>query len=212
MPEQKKEPEQILKEQDLLDRKRLIRNRMRAERKAMAPQWILRASERIQKAVMACPEYQAAQSIGCYQSLPYEVQTGALIRHCRETGRKICFPAYREEQQRYELVWLDEQDPLRSGRLNIPEPAGFKKAGLADIDCIIVPALAFSPDGKRLGHGGGHYDRILGAWTAFKIGVAFDFQIHEDVPMGSMDIPVDLVITEQHLFRDGIAQDLKTTK
>ena len=69
-----------------------------------------------------------------------------------------------------------------------------------DLEVMVVPALAFSKQGGRLGHGGGHYDRILGSWSGFRVGVAFDFQVFDEVPMGSQDIPVDIVVTERTVY------------
>ena len=187
-------------EQALLELKREIRSKVRVRRRESDPDWIIKASERIQRGVMQQKEYQAAKTVGCYQALPYEVQTHKCIEECRKQGRQICIPAYNEEQKRYELIWMRENDPMINGRWNIPEPKQRELAGLMDVDCIIVPAVAYDRHGGRLGHGGGHYDRMLGAWSGFKIGVAFDFQVLDTVPQGSQDIPVDLVITETHMY------------
>ena len=138
--------------------------------------------------------------MGCYLALPYEVHTGMILDHSHAEGKKLCVPAYHENEKRYEMMWLQAGDPVMQGRWNIAEPEKQKRAGMMDVDCIIVPALAYDKDGGRLGHGGGHYDRMLGAWSGYKIGVAFDFQILDQVPLGAQDIPVDLVITETQAF------------
>ena len=66
------------------------------------------------------------------------------------------------------------------------------------IDALIVPGLAFTLDGKRLGYGGGYYDKLLSnkAFKAFSIGFCFSFQIKKDLPTESHDKKVDYVITD----------------
>lgn len=199
MPEEESDLE-YQNEQALIELKRKTRSRMRVLRRESNPSWVLKASERIQKAVLNCPEYIAAKAVGCYLALPYEVQTGMILDHCRKEGKKVCVPAYYEKEKRYEMTWLEKEDPVQPGRWNIAEPEHKERAGIMDVDCILVPALAYDTQGGRLGHGGGHYDRILGAWTGYKIGVAFDFQVLDEVPQGVQDIPVDLVITETRVL------------
>ena len=66
------------------------------------------------------------------------------------------------------------------------------------LDALIVPGLAFTLDGKRLGYGGGYYDKLLSnkAFKAFTIGFCFSFQIKKDLPTESHDKKVDHVITD----------------
>jgi 5-formyltetrahydrofolate cyclo-ligase len=71
------------------------------------------------------------------------------------------------------------------------------------IDLVIVPALAFDRAGNRLGRGGGFYDRFLArpGLGASKIGLAFDEQIVDTIPVGPNDIPVDIVVTDKEIIR-----------
>ena len=193
---EKQDPE-ILKQEE----KREIRRAMKLRRREADADWICAASRRIQDALAALPEFEKAAALGCYQSLPFEVQTGSLIGRAFEQGKRVCCPAYNEAESRYELTWLSGPDAMVPGRWSIPEPDGAPRAGFMDVDLLIVPALAFDRQGNRLGHGGGHFDRILGIWSGVKIGIAFDFQVLEHVPMGCQDIPVDVVVTEQAVYR-----------
>jgi len=178
---------------------------MREARRATDPEIVVAASERIQRAVMELPAFTGAGAVGCYLALPYEVQTRRIIERCYRDGKKICVPAFNREKDRYELHWLEEGDSLTPGKFNIREPRSARPAGVMDVDLIVVPALAYDRNGGRLGHGGGHYDRVLGAWSGLKVGVAFEFQIFDQVPMGSQDIPVDLVVTESTIYPSGKA-------
>jgi 5-formyltetrahydrofolate cyclo-ligase len=75
------------------------------------------------------------------------------------------------------------------GRLVVPET----------IDLVVVPALAYDPGGNRLGRGGGYYDRFLGRLrrSATKVGLAFDVQIIDDVPVEERDVQVDMIVTDR---------------
>lgn len=174
---------------------------MRQLRKNLESALVVAASERIQKAVLSMPEYQAASTVGCYMALPYEVQTRGIILDCWNAEKKVCVPTFNEQLSRYELTWLQPHDEIRPGRHNIEEPAAETRAGMMEVDFIVVPALAYDRSGGRLGHGGGHFDRVLGNWSGLKVGVAFEFQVFDKVPMGAQDIPVDVVVTEKTIYR-----------
>ncbi len=182
--------------EEVIAEKDALRREMRQRRRDAESAWVVAASRRIQDAVMARPEFAAARSLACYMAMPYEVQTGTLLAKAWAQDKRVCVPAFNETTRRYELVWVTREDRTSPGRWNIQEPEHRSRAGLMDVDLLIVPALAYGRDGGRLGHGGGHYDRILGSWSGLKMGVAFDFQVFDQVPMGHQDVPVDLVITE----------------
>ncbi|MGH7858433.1 MAG: 5-formyltetrahydrofolate cyclo-ligase, partial [Candidatus Binatia bacterium] len=70
---------------------------------------------------------------------------------------------------------------------------------------VVVPGVAFSPRGDRLGRGGGHYDRALGApplvGSARAIGFAFDLQVVDEIPLEPHDVRVGVVVTEKRVLR-----------
>ena len=188
------------REQEILNLKRELRRDIRAQRKRLDPDWVRKASARIEDAVIARSEFAEASAVGCYLALPGEVQTRAIIERCWRDGKRVCVPAYSEERERYELTWIEPDTPVSNGRWNISEPLNARRASMVEVDLLIVPAIAFDRHGGRLGHGGGHFDRILGCWNGIKIGIAFEYQIFDSVPMGSQDIPVDLVVTELQVY------------
>ena len=71
-----------------------------------------------------------------------------------------------------------------------------------EIDIILLPGVAFSRDGGRLGRGAGYYDRLLGhkGWRAKKTGICFDCQLVSELPVESHDHPVDCIVTESGRF------------
>jgi 5-formyltetrahydrofolate cyclo-ligase len=181
-----------------------IRQRIRARRRRLAPAFIRTASARIQRAVLGLPEWQASRSVCLYLALPGEVQTGQLLRACWKSGKRVLVPALRPACRRYALAQLRPDEPLRAGRWNVPEPARPRWMPSGKADCVVVPGLAFDRRGGRLGHGGGHYDRLLvGAALrrAFKAGLALECQVTARVPMQKRDIRMDAVVTEKAIYR-----------
>jgi 5-formyltetrahydrofolate cyclo-ligase len=173
---------------------------MRQQRRELDPAWIVAASRRIQKQLLEAPEFDKASAVACYLALPVEVQLSTVLQTCWEQGKRTAVPAFNESNDRYELVWIGPEDRTTPGRWNIAEPDERVRAGLTDLDLLIVPALAYDHHGGRLGYGGGHYDRMLGSWSGLRVGVAFDFQVFERVPMGSQDLPVDRVYSELRMY------------
>ncbi len=84
--------------------------------------------------------------------------------------------------------------PVVDGDALLVEPGNVDPAVL---DVVVVPGLAFTPDGRRLGQGGGHFDRFLPLLRGdcLRIGVAFEEQLVDDLPTSPHDIAVDVVIT-----------------
>lgn len=180
------------------DAKQLMRDRMRSLRRELGADWIAAASAQIRKTVEALPEFASARSVACYLALPHEVQTKELVERCWRDGKKVCVPAARGKG--YVLAWLAQGGATKQGRFGIPEPARIRTALPGEVDLIVVPAVAFDAAGRRLGHGGGHYDRLLAACRGLKVGVAFEAQVVEDVPCGPRDVGVDLVVTERNVY------------
>ncbi|MDX1658870.1 MAG: 5-formyltetrahydrofolate cyclo-ligase, partial [Nitriliruptorales bacterium] len=90
---------------------------------------------------------------------------------------------------------------LTLGYKGIREPAG-PKVDPAIVEIALIPGVAFDVMGGRLGHGGGHYDRLLATLPhgALRIGVAFSCQLVPRVPRSPVDEPVDIVITERATY------------
>lgn len=180
--------------------KEAIREQIRARRRELDAAWVRRTSVRIQERVMALPAFDAAGLVGCYMSLPREVQTTELLCRCWERGQKVCVPAFDTEKANYRMVLVEKGEEMVPGPAGIPEPRVACIVPPEDIDFVVVPGVAFDRRCVRLGHGGGHYDRLLSRCPGFKVGVSFEFQIVDDVPRGEHDIPMDVIVTEDEMY------------
>ena len=137
-----------------------------------------------------------AQTIMAYYSLPDEVNTHALIDELVAEGKTVLLPkgmgADTMELRRY-----TGRADLQEGAYHILEPVGEPFTDLSAIDLILVPGLAFDAAGHRLGRGRGYYDRFLHSKNrpyCVKIGVCFDFQKVDEVPVDAHDIAMDKVV------------------
>ena len=184
--------------------KRDIRRCIRDQRQKLTPAWIRQTSDRIQQRFLTLDEWSAARLICCYLAAPAEVQTGRIIDGCRQTGKQIWAPAFRPPHACYEWTRLNRADTLVKGRYHIPEPEHPDWNRPEVVDIVVTPGLAFDAQGGRIGHGGGHYDKLLALAalrTALKVGLAFAFQMQDHVPTSAHDIGMDIIVTEHTVIR-----------
>ena len=136
------------------------------------------------------------QTILLYHSLPDEVCTHTLIRHLADQGKIILLPTVVGNEltlHRYE----GEQALAASNAYGIQESLGTLHSDLAAIDLAIIPGMAFTPQGDRLGRGRGYYDRLLPQLRCPLISIAFPFQILTHIPTEPHDIRMTEVITSE---------------
>ena len=161
-------------------------------------------SERIARAVRALPEYKGARTILFYVSAkPNEVDTLFLIRKALSEGVKALVPVTDFERSKLlisELKDMAELAPARFGLLE-PCPDSIRPADASEADVIIVPGVAFDRQCRRIGFGGGYYDRLLADGGAVSIALGYEGQIVERVPTDSNDVPVDIIVTESRVYR-----------
>ena len=178
-------------------RRHLLRLRLKLD-----PQWVRDASARVLERLRQLPALEGRGAIGCYLARPREVQTSELIDWCRQAGRRVCVPARRGDGG-YELGWYDRDAVLRPGPLGIAEPAEPVWAPREQVDVILAPLVGFDATGRRLGHGGGHFDRLLAGHRGPKVGLAFEYQRLAAVPVQPHDVTLDWIVTEAAVYGNG---------
>lgn len=179
-----------------MDDKQEIRRRVRNRKQLITETERRDAARAVFGALERTAAFMMAERILVYHSLPDELSTLEFID--RWHSRKHFF------LPRVNGVNLDllpyEPASLRTGAFHIEEPQQGTPADPASMELIIVPAVALDRRGNRLGRGKGFYDRLLAETTATTIGVAYDFQLFDELPVEPHDSPVDIVITESHRF------------
>ena len=137
-----------------------------------------------------------AKVIIAYYSLADEVYTHELIDELLADGKTIYLPRVVSDDE-MEVCCCTGKDSLRRGAFGIMEPAGSQISAEERIDAVLVPGMAFDASGHRLGRGKGYYDRFLSSLHSQRprlIGVCFDFQKVDVVPVEPYDISVDMVV------------------
>jgi 5-formyltetrahydrofolate cyclo-ligase len=131
-----------------------------------------------------------------YAHLPSELDINLLITNALAKKKTVAFPRYDSKTQRYAMSTIQDYDELVSSAFGVKEPAvSCAKIQPNQLDLAIVPGVAFDVLGRRLGRGGGHYDRLLQRLKAAMCGVCFREQVLPQVPEEAHDIRMDLVAT-----------------
>ena len=171
--------------------KQEIRKEMRARRRAVDTSCRARYSAAICSMLAADRRIAAARTIAVYLAIDDEIDLAGFIASAKRSHR-ILAPKW--DGLGYALAEITESG-LTVGHLGISEPSDGIFVSPAEVDLWLVPGLAFTEDGRRLGYGGGYYDRYFAAARAdsLKIAIAYPFQILDDLPCQAHDAKVDEV-------------------
>jgi 5-formyltetrahydrofolate cyclo-ligase len=144
------------------------------------------------------PEYQKANGIGAFASIPHEINTYPILEGTLSSGKKLFLPKVNQEKSYFEFHPVTDLKNLKPGPFGIQEPTSLKPADWNDLDLVLVPGLAFDSKGNRLGFGKGFYDRVLPHLkkSCLVIGLGYSFQLVDKVPVGTHDAPVRAVLCE----------------
>lgn len=176
---------------ELVHTKSGLRSYIRCTKKCYTPEQMDEESAQIMEALESTPQFQKAQTVMLYSSLPDEVRTTAFIERWRNRKRIILPTVVGDDIVPVELT---PDTPFAVGDFNILEPQNRPYTG--GYDLIVVPGMAFDRAGNRLGRGKGYYDRFLSQnQSVYKIGICFGFQIVGNVPTEPTDIRMDEVLT-----------------
>jgi len=156
----------------------------------------------IKEKLFALPEFKGAKIIMFYVSTEFEVDTRGMIDDALAMGKKVAVPYVFENGKGKMVSSLikSRTENLVKGPYGIYQPGkgAYTQLSSSEIDLVIVPGVAFTKDGVRLGRGAGFYDRFLKGISKeiCTIGIAFDLQVVSGLPHGKHDVPVGKLITE----------------
>jgi 5-formyltetrahydrofolate cyclo-ligase len=185
----------------LSELKRALRAELSARRAHLAPEERAARAGLVASRLEALPAFRAARTVALYAPLGAELDAGPITLAALARGAAVVFPRVVPGSRRLSFARCAPADLVR-GPLGAAEPPpGAPEVALAEIGCVIVPGVAFSEDGLRLGRGGGYYDATLAAMpAATRIGVAFDLQLVPALPREPHDALLDLVVTEARVL------------
>lgn len=180
----------------LLDKSQ-IRAQILAKRKALSDAQVSSYSDAI---LTRCQLYlQNKECIGMYLPMRNEADLTSLTRNKELQKKRFGIPRVIGDS-RMEFVRWDLDMEMKRSSLGVLEPLQGEVILPSDFDVILVPLVAFHPNGTRIGYGRGYYDRYLSQCNALKIAVAYEFQRCDALIAQSHDIAMDLIITEQDIY------------
>lgn len=181
--------------------KRRLRRRVIEKRDAIPLEERRALSEAICARVIESPEFRSASFALLFASFGSEVDTTSLMAATLAAGKRLALPRVHPVTRELELreVRSIERD-LAPGLWDIPEPVpgDCPEVALENIDFVLVPGVAFDRDGRRLGYGGGYYDRILARLSTGvpAVAVCFEAQLVGQVPADQHDRRVPILMNE----------------
>ena len=173
--------------------KKVLRATIRAQKRAMTEDMIVAKSEKLGQLFAASESYKNTKSI--YGYLPYnqEVRTVAMLEQAIRDGKRVAVPKCYGDEMRF--IWMEDLSKVEKGYAGIPEPVEDGPVGDDKTALVLMPGLAFDPQGHRIGYGGGFYDRFLAEEPDHPtLALCYDFQMMEHLETEEFDIPVDTVL------------------
>lgn len=189
---------------DLKSAKASLRRRILAQRDALAPDLRQARSAKILRSILDLPGYRSANVVAAYASFGSEIDTWDVLRDALRAGKVLLLPRVDRQRHRLDLYRVhDLVSDLAEGVWGIREPAAHcSVVPPPSVEFMLVPGVAFTPHGDRLGYGGGYYDRLLielGPSTP-RVAAAFEVQVVDALPVAEHDQRVHQVVTEQRIL------------
>lgn len=162
------------------------------------------AAEAVTARVLDLPEVQRAQRVFACLSFGAEIDTWKLVESLREAGKEIYVPRTEKGDSRVHVHRYP--CPLRTLSFGLRQPgreAPEVPEGEVDgtVDVALILSLGFDRKGYRLGYGGGYFDRFLEGRPFPAVGLAYDLQLLDALPVESHDVPMDVILTEKQVLR-----------
>ena len=173
--------------------KKELRAQIRARKRAMTEAEITEKSEKLGQLFAASPLYLQAKTI--YGYLPYnqEVRTVPMLEQAQKDGKRVAVPKVMGDEMVF--IYLDDLTNVEKGYAGIPEPVENSPVADDPHALVLMPGLAFDPQGHRIGYGGGFYDKFLAAEPEHPtLALCYDFQMLPALETEEFDIPVDCVL------------------
>jgi 5-formyltetrahydrofolate cyclo-ligase len=173
--------------------KKELRRVIRERKRAMTEAEIQEKSRRLGQLLRESEAYRQAKAI--YGYLPYnqEVRTVAMLEQAIRDGKRVAVPKCYGDDMRF--IWMEDLSMVEKGYAGIPEPIADGPVAEDPAALVLMPGLAFDPEGRRIGYGGGFYDRFLAAEPEHPtLALCYDFQMQPKLETEEFDIPVDTVI------------------
>ena len=173
--------------------KKALRRQIREQKRAMTQAQIEEKSRLLTQQFLASQLYRQAKTI--YGYLPYnqEVRTVPMLEQALKDGKQVAVPKVYGDEMKF--IYLTDLSRVEKGYAGIPEPVADGPVAEDPTALVLMPGLAFDPQGHRIGYGGGFYDKFLASEPGHPtLALCYDFQMLPQLQTEEFDIPVDLVL------------------
>ena len=173
--------------------KKALRRAIRERKRAMTEAEIVLRSEKL--GVLFCSSEAYKNTKTLYGYLPYnqEVRTVPILERALRDGKRVAVPKIYGDTMKF--LYLDDLSKVEKNDMGIPEPIADEPVAEDKTALVLMPGLAFTKSGDRMGYGGGFYDRFLAEEPNHPtVALCYEFQIVDSLPTEEYDIPVDMVL------------------
>ena len=180
-----------------------IRKKLLVQREQLPPDTRAAHSAAITARLLQLPEYRQASAVLGYMNFGAEFASELWIRQVLADDKRLALPRVNRHTNQLDLYWVDDlETQLESGLWGIREPVVERcerLSALNEVEFTLLPGVAFTRNGARLGYGGGFYDKLLARTThnPALVAAAFALQLVEQIPQEATDVKVEWIITEQ---------------
>lgn len=187
------------------EKKQEVRNQVAKALASLSEKEIAQKLKNIESRLFDFANFLEAKIALLYMNTANEVPTKEIIQRCYEYSKIVVLPVFASEKFKMSVLKVDNAGTdLKTGPRGVlePDPNLCKKVPIECIDIAIIPGVAMDEKGGRLGSGKGYYDRFIPKLpiTTRKVGLAFECQIVQQIPMESHDKHVDIIITEDRII------------
>ncbi len=192
---------------DIRARKQALRQRIIAAREKLPAPERLRLSRAVVGSICNLPAYRQAQTVVGYLNFGAELAAELWVQQAMADGKRVLLPRVNRASRHLDLYHVhDLQHDIAPGSWGIREPIEDRCAqenALGTVDFVLLPGVAFTRDGARLGYGGGYYDKMLARMPhrPSLVAGAFALQVVQDIPLESTDCRIGWLVTENETIR-----------
>ena len=184
-----------------------IREEFRARRRALTLEHIDSASAQLTQRLLQLPETQASKTIAIYIAHENEIDTMYFMQELVGMNKELFLPVMTGNTLEFFRYELNDNLTAATNGISQPQAKSHQRIDVSSLDLMFLPLVAFDPQCYRLGRGGGFYDRALGKMLVDTkarpclVGLAYDFQRVDSLPVDPWDVPLDAVVTESLVYR-----------
>lgn len=174
-----------------------LRKQLLDARDSLSLDFINITSKQIQDNLRKVEFFRNAKSIGTHYSIGSEVKTHDLLQELLKSGKEVSLPKVVKKDLVFKKI--NSLSDLEQGNFSVMEPKDYCE-DVKKIEVIIIPAIALTREGHRLGYGFGYYDRYLAGKKSKTIALSYSKQIIKSFPHSDHDVRIDCIITEDKVI------------